>query len=94
MVSLEEEGPGNMNDESHRSEVAMMRFTLRAENETDFLERAAEEIRQLPSVLRVRTNAARQEIEIVFKQPAEGLLGQVNDALKSVTAGMTTSKVR
>ena len=62
----------------------MIRFTLRDEHETDFLERAADEIRRLPSVLRVRTDASRQEIEIVFKQPADGLLRQVNDALRRV----------
>ena len=72
----------------------MMRFTLRDETETDFLERAADEIRRLPGVLRVRANVARQEIEIVFKQPAAGLLGQVNNALKSVSAEMTTSRAR
>jgi len=83
-----------MNDESCGSEVAMMRFTLRNESETDFLERAADEIRQLPGVLRVRTNAVRQEIEIVFNQPAEGLLRRVNDALKSVGTEMTASRMR
>ncbi len=72
----------------------MMRLTLREDSEADFLERAADQIRRLPSVLRVRTNAARQEIEIVFKQPAEGLLRQVNDALKSVGTEMTASKAR
>jgi hypothetical protein len=83
-----------MNSESRGPEVAMMRFTLRAENETDFLERAADEVRRLPSVLRVRTNPVRQEIEIVFNRPAEGLLRQVNDVLKSVGTEMTTSKMR
>ncbi|HUI07271.1 MAG TPA: hypothetical protein VL486_09735 [Verrucomicrobiae bacterium] len=83
-----------MNDESRQSEVAMMRFTLREDSGTDFLERAAAEIRQLPSVLRVRTDAARQEIEIVFKQPVDGLLRQVNDVLKSVSAEMTTTRMR
>jgi hypothetical protein len=86
MVSLKEEGQGNMNIESHESEVAMMRFTLRDETETDFLERTADEIRRLPNVLRVRTDVARQEIEIVFKQPADSLLGQVNSALRRVQA--------
>ena len=70
----------------------MMRFTLRDESETDFLERAGDELRRLPGVLRVHTNAARQEIEIVFKQPAEDLLRQVNDALKSVSAEMMASR--
>jgi hypothetical protein len=42
----------------------------------------------------VRTNPARQEIEIVFKQPAEGLLRQINNVLKSVGTGMTASSVR
>jgi hypothetical protein len=42
----------------------------------------------------VRTNPARQEIEIVFKQPAEGLLRQINNVLKSVGTGMTASNVR
>jgi len=72
----------------------MMRFTLREEGETDLLEQAAAEIRQLPTVLRVRTDTSRQEIEIVFKQPAEGLLGQINNVLKSVSTGMAASSVR
>jgi hypothetical protein len=82
-----------MNGEK-QSEVGMMRFTLRDETEPDFLEQAATEIRDLPTVLRVRTNPARQEIEIVFKQPAEGLLRQINNVLKSVGTGMTASNVR
>jgi hypothetical protein len=75
-------------------EVGMMRFTLRENGETDFLGEAAEQIRQLPTVLRVRTNPTRQEIEIVFKQPAEGLLRQVNNTLRVVGAEMTASKMR
>ena len=72
----------------------MMRLTLREDSEADFLERAADEIRRLPTVLRARTNPARQEIEIVFKQPAEGLLRQINNVLKSVGTEMTASKMR
>ena len=83
-----------MNNTTQVSEVGMMRFTLREDGDTDFLGRVAEQILQLPSVLRVRTNPARQEIEIVFKQPAEGLLRQVNNALQSVGTEMTASKVR
>jgi hypothetical protein len=82
-----------MNGEK-QSEVGMMRFTLREQSDPDFLEQAATEIRELPTVLRVRTNPARQEIEIVFKQPAEGLLRQVNNVLKSVNVGMSATKVR
>ena len=83
-----------MNNTMQVSEVGMMRFTLREDGDTDFLGRAAEQILQLPSVLRVRTNPARQEIEIVFKQPAEGLLRQVNHALQTVGTETTASKVR
>ncbi|MGD0059119.1 MAG: hypothetical protein ABSD58_06840 [Verrucomicrobiia bacterium] len=83
-----------MNNTTQVSEVGMMRFTLREDGDTDFLGRAAEQILQLPSVLRVRTNPARQEIEIVFKRPADGLLRQVNNALQTVGAEMTASKVR
>ncbi len=72
----------------------MMRFTLREDGDTEFLGRVAEQILQLPSVLRVRTNPARQEIEIVFKRPADGLLRQVNNALQAVGTEMTASKVR
>ena len=74
--------------------VGMMRFTLREETEPDLLEQAAAEIRELPTVLRVRTNPMRQEIEIVFKQPAEGLLRQINTVLKSVGTAMTASNAR
>ena len=83
-----------MNDARQMSEVGMMRFTVREECENDFLGRAAERIRELPNVLRVRENPARQEIEIVFKQPAEGLLRQVDNVLRSVGMEMTASKVR
>jgi hypothetical protein len=74
--------------------IGMMRFTLREETEPDMLEQAAAEIRELPTVLRVRTNPMRQEIEIVFKQPAEGLLRQINSVLKSVGTAMTASNSR
>ena len=83
-----------MANTTHGSEVGMIRFALREDRETDFLDRAAEEILRLPSVLRVRTNPGRQEIEIIFKQPADGLLRQVNNALRSVAAEMTASQVR
>lgn len=83
-----------MNDTTQVSEVGMMRLTLREHSETDFLGRAAEEIGQLPGVLRVRTNPMRQEIEIVFKQPAEGLLRQVNNTLQLVGTAMIASKAR
>ena len=75
-------------------EVGMIRFAMREETELDALEQAAAEIRELPTVLRVRTNPTRQEIEIVFKQPSEGLLRQINQVLKSVGTAMTTSNVR
>ena len=87
-------GERDMNYVSQVCEVGMMRFTLREDSEPEYLGRAAEEILQLPSVLRVRTNPARQEIEITFKQPAEGLLCQVNNALRLVGTEMTASKVR
>jgi hypothetical protein len=83
-----------MNSATELSEVGMMRLTLREESQTDFLGRAAEEIRQLPSVLRVRTDPTRQEIEIVFKHPADGLLRQVNNALRFVGTELTASKLR
>ena len=74
--------------------VGMMRFTLREESEPEFLEQIATAIRELPTVLRVRTNPMRQEIEIIFKQPAEGLLCQIDNVLKSVDTTMTASKGR
>src|ERR1035441_800228 len=88
------EAERDMNYVSQVCEVGMMRFTLREDSEPEYLGRAAEEILQLPSVLRVRTNPARQEIEITFKQPAEGLLRRVNNALRLVGTEMTASKVR
>ena len=83
-----------MNYVSQVCEVGLLRFTLRAGGGRAYLGWGGEEILQLPSVLRVRTNPARQEIEITFKQPAEGLLRQVNNALRSVGTEMTASKVR
>jgi hypothetical protein len=67
---------------------------LREDGDTGLLGRVAEQILQLSSVLRVRTNPARQEIEIVFKRPADGLPRQVDNALQAVGTEMTASKVR
>ena len=83
-----------MNGASQTSGVGMMRFTVRDEGELDFLGRAADRISQLPNVLRVRTNPARQEIEIVFREPAEGLLRRIDTALRLAGTEMTASKVR
>ena len=78
---------------NERSELAMLKLSVRDGSDADYLERAAGQIRQLPRVTRVRADIRVGLIEIVFEYPAEGLLRQIHGALQSahceIVAGRT-----
>lgn len=82
-----------MNLDETASRIGMMKLGLRDGSESDFLAQAAARIRALPGVLRVRVGLDRQEMEITFADPAEGLLRQINNALKSVGTEIAAAKV-
>jgi hypothetical protein len=54
----------------------------------------AEQIRRLPEVFRVESNAAKMEIAVWFVEPAEGLLAAINNALKSHGCDIVAGRVR
>ena len=66
-----------------QSEVGMLTLTLCDSTDADQLALSAERISHLPGVLRVRTDIQFNKLEIVFKNPAEGLLRAVHSALQS-----------
>jgi len=63
--------------------VGMMRLMLGESGGPVLLNRAAEEIRQLDNVLRVRADAQHEELEIVFSRPAPDLLRRIHAALQT-----------
>lgn len=80
-----------MNQEQ-QSGLAMLKLSLRNASGADYLEQAAEQLRRLPRVTRVRVDVGLGQIEIVFQYPAEGLLRQVHIALQSVHCEIVAGK--
>lgn len=80
-------------NQDERPELAMLKLSVRDPSDADYLERAAGQIRQLPSVVRVRTDIRLGQIEIVFNHPAEGLLRQIHGALQSAHCEIVAGKV-
>ena len=68
---------------NHETEMGTVKLSVRRSRESEYLELAAEQIRHLPSVLRVEANPAFGNLEIVFRQPTQGLLRQIHTALQS-----------
>lgn len=54
----------------------------------------AEEIQQLPHVLRTEANPGRHQVKVWVKFPAKGLLGLITNAVKSCQCEMTGGEVR
>jgi len=79
--------------QDERPELAMLKLSVRDGSDADYLERAAGEIRRLPSVVRVRVDIQSGQIEIVFKYPAEGLLRQIHGALQSAHCEIVAGKI-
>ena len=78
------------------SKVGMLNLAMCGGHDSEQIRLAAEQIRQLPSVLRVRVAPDASRLEIVFECPATDLLAKVHNALKSVaeTAATTPAVVR
>jgi hypothetical protein len=83
---------GSMN-QNERSELAMLKLTVRDNSDAAYLERAADQIRRLPNVVRVRADVRSGQIEIVFQHPVEGLLRQIHGALQSAHCETVAGKI-
>lgn len=79
-------------NQDQQSELAMLKLSLRDHSDGDYLEQAAEQIRRLTGVIRVRADLRLGQIEIVFQYPAEGFLRQVHTALQSVHCEIIAGK--
>ena len=62
----------------------MMTLCLREGGDQVFLARAASRLQRVTGVLRVRTDPALCQLEIVFRQPTDNLLRSVHEALRSL----------
>jgi hypothetical protein len=77
-----------MNQPSH---VGMLNLTMCGGHSSEQIRLAAEQIRLLPGVLRVRLEAETPRLEIVFEGPATNLLAKVHNALKTAAESATTA---
>ena len=64
------------------SGVGMLKLTVNGGHVEEYLWQVAESVQQLPGVLRVRVECSRDEMEIIFRCPSEGLLQSVHQALR------------
>jgi hypothetical protein len=78
---------------TERPELAMLKLSVRDNSDAAYLERAAEQIRRLSSVVRARADIRLGQIEIVFQHPAEGLLRQIHAALQSAHCEIVAGKI-
>lgn len=62
--------------------TGMLKLALRESENSLFLARAAEHLRRLSAVLRVRIDGAADQFEIIYRQPAPDLLREVHQALR------------
>jgi hypothetical protein len=71
----------------------MLKLTLSGGHAEDYVWRTAELLQQVPGVLRVRVECSQDQIEIIFRCPAEGLLQSIHKALREagneIVAGKT-----
>jgi len=77
---------------NEQAELAMLKLSVRDNSDPEYLELAAGQIRRLPRVVRVRTDARFGQIEIVFQHPATGLLRQIHSALQAAHCSIVSGK--
>jgi hypothetical protein len=70
----------------------MLKLTMSGARGEDHLWRTAELLQQLPGVLRVRVECDRDQIEIIFRYPAEGLLRSVHETLRAAGTEVVAGK--
>ena len=75
------------------SNVGMLNLAMCGGHAPEQIRLAAEQIRQLPGVLRVRLVPDASWLEIVFEGPATDLLAQVHHALKTAVESVAAASV-
>jgi hypothetical protein len=78
---------------NQQSEMGTLKLSVRRSPESEYLELAAEQIRHLPSVLRVDADPAFGNLEIIFRQPTQGLLRQIHTALQSARCTVVAGRM-
>ena len=78
-----------MNDSLQPTNIRSLQLALHKDAGTDYLNEAAAMIRELAPVHRVRVDAYRFRLEILYRHPARGLLQEIHQALLSAGTQVT-----
>jgi len=74
------------------TQLGMLKLTISPARDAEYLRLVAEQLQPLPGVVRVRTIPATLQIEIIYRQPAVGLLRAVHAALRQAGTGIVAGK--
>jgi len=74
------------------SKLGMLKLTVGSSRDAEYLRLVVGQIQQLPGVVRVRADQTTLQIEIMFRQPAEGLLRAIHTALRTAGAEIVAGK--
>ena len=74
------------------SELGTLKLTVSPLRDPEYIRRVVEQIQQLPGVVRVRADQPTLQIEIMFRQPVEGLLRSIHVALRMAGSEIIAGK--
>lgn len=70
----------------------MLKLTVSPLRDAEYLQVVVEQIQLLAGVVRVRADESTSQIEVVFRQPVEGLLRAIHHALRIAGAEVVAGK--
>ncbi|MEI6083035.1 MAG: hypothetical protein WCS70_01910 [Verrucomicrobiota bacterium] len=74
------------------SELGMLKLTVSPLRDGEYIRNVVEQIQQLSGVARVRADVSTAQIEVVFRQPVEGLLRAIHLALRTAGTAVVAGK--
>lgn len=72
--------------------LGMLKLAVSPARDPEYIRLVVEQIQALPAVVRVRADGATNQIEVMFEQPAEGLLRQIHVALRMAGSEIVAGK--
>lgn len=64
------------------SKLGMLKLTINPLRDDEYVRRVVELIQRVPGVVRVRADQPTSQIEIIYRQPVEGLLRLIHEILR------------